>query len=84
MPNATIQEFAGKVATIGDEPVVKWANTLYPGEVTDIDTETDTPIITITEDAVGTHSGWTFVDCEREDRENQPDMSWFWKFPPVV
>ncbi len=76
---STIQEFNGAVAATGDEVAGKYNGTLYAAEVTDIDTLTDTPILTINDDGIGAQSGWTFVNCEPGERELQADMSWFWK-----
>ncbi len=83
MPS-TIQRFDGKKAATGDEAVVKLSGTLYPGEVTSINTGTDTPNITLTpdEDELGELGGLTFVDVPAALRETQPDDSWFWKNPP--
>ena len=82
MPSTT-QTFNGSVASTGDEVIAKYTNTLYPGEITDIDTGTDTPIITILEDDIGTVSGWAFSPVGGEARQNEPDMSWFWKHQPL-
>lgn len=79
---STIQTFDGVVATTGDEVVVKWSGTLYPGEVTDIDTQTDTPVITVTEDGIGPLTGLTFADVPPGQREGEPDGTWFWKHKP--
>lgn len=80
MPSTT-QRFAGKRAKTNDEVVAKLSGTLYPGEVTSINTGNDTPRITLTpdEDELGELSGLAFVDVPASLRETQADNSWFWK-----